>query len=1126
MTVNLRIKKKNIDDNAIDGTKIKLLQNEAVKAVDSSGQVVDLVKLDANGNVLGNGHELAKKTDITQEASSRVAGDNSLDARLDVLEGDAQTVGSVAKALKDGKDYTDEQLLNEKTARINADNVLQQNIDTEILARIDADREEQSARIAADNLEKSQREAADTELRALIDDEVAARISGDSSLTNRINSLEADENTDGSLLKIFKDAKTYTDTKINIEITSRRAADNSLDSRLDVVQGDSSTPGSIAKAQYDAERYADGEVAAERALRENGDSDLYSKIELEVTNLYAAVNSAQHSLGTRITDETNQRVNGDNSLDARLDVVQGDENTAGSILKAIKDAKAYTDQKALDADANLINAINAETTLRINADASLTASDGSLDARLDVVQGDENTAGSILKSLKDAKEYANGQVAVEKTRAMTAETSLNSKIEFFRDNADPAAIDSLKEIVTAFQAADNNLNNAISNISVNVTAELNAEITSRRAADTSLDSKITATVSVEASIRALADTNLGSRIDTEITNRVNGDNSLGTRITDETNQRVAGDNSLTTRLNVVQGDENTAGSISKALKDAKAYTDQKALDANANLLNAINAEVTSRQAAVSSEATSRTNGDNSLDARLDVVQGGSNTLGSIARAQYDAERYADHVVAIEKTRAITAENSLHYRLNFFEENTDSAKLDSLKEIVTAFQAADNNLNNAISNISVNVTAELYEEITSRRAADTSLDARLDILEGDAWVVGSVAKAQYDAERYADLKVSDEQNRAENAEESLRLAINAEVSARLSGDTDLGSRISVLEGDYLTTGSIANMLAQAKEYTDQEINKEEAARIADVNAEESARIQAINTEATARADGDNQLANLIQAEANNRTSAINTERNSRTSAVNQLNSKIDTETNSRQTTVISLESALEDETTYRITGDSELQSQIDELLTRVETVEATTAEGGSVFDLQEKTERIAADSSLESAISAEVTARQQAIADLVGAAPALLDTLKELSDALGQDANFATTIANRFSSIESSLNIATQDGVTYTNQKHQEILALISNTLLKQESFVLDEDDVDNGYVEWPETGIILRSINAFADRLCIFEGADYSLTVTNGVARLTFLNSLTGAGAEAVEVGDSIRITYWKTPTT
>ena len=1133
MTVNLRIKKKNIDDNAIDGTKIKLLQNESVKAVDASGQVVDLVKLDASGNVLGNGYELAKKADLTQEVSSRLAADGSLDERLDVLEGDEFTVGSVAKSFKDGKDYTDEQLLVEKTARIAADDTLQNNIDTETNARIAADQDEQSARVAAIQREQSVRASADTSLQAFINDEVNSRISGDESLAQRLGSLEADENTDGSLLKIYKDAKLYTDTKINIEITSRRAADASLDERLDVVQGNENTTGSIAKAQYDAERYADSKVSDEAGLRAEGDSTINGRITSEIESVYNEFRSADTALNTRVSDETTNRVNGDNSLDSRLDVVQGDENTAGSILKVLKDAKAYTDQKALDANASLINAINTEASARMSADGSLAASDASLDARLDTVQGDENTAGSILKALKDAKNYTNNEVAVEKTRAMNAEASLNSKLDFFKENTDSAAIDSLKEIVDAFQSADGNLNNAISNISVNVTAELYAEITSRRAADTEIYSAISAemqsrasAVQSEANARAAEDTNLSNRINTEINNRTSGDNSLATRIVQEANDRAAGDSSLDARLDTVQGDENTAGSILESLKQAKAYTDQKALDANTNLINAINEEVTSRQAAVSGEAASRVSGDNSLDARLDVVQGDENTAGSILESLKQARAYTDQEVTYERIRAINAETSLHHRLDFFEENVDNAKLDSLKEIVDAFQSADGNLNNAISNISVNVTAELHQEVSARIAADNSLDYRLNVVQGDLSTPGSVAKAQYDAERYADHEVSTEKARAEDAELSLENDISAEESARISADSVLDSRIALLEGDYLTTGSIANMLAQAKEYTNQEIDKEESARIADVNAEESARIEAINTEVEARTDADNQLAGLIEFEKNMRVSAINTEMSSRISADNSLTSKLNAETQTRQSAVISLENALEDETTYRITGDGELQGQIDGLLSRMDTVEIFTAEGGSTFDLQERSERMAADSSLESAISAEVTARQQAIADLVGAAPALLDTLKELSDALGQDANFATTITNRFTAIESSISIATQDGVTYTNQKHQEVLSLISNTLLKQESFVLDEEDVDNGYVEWPETGIILRSINAFADRLCIFEGADYSLTVADGVARLTFLNSLTSGGDEAVEEGDSIRITYWKTPTT
>lgn len=61
-------------------------------------------------------------------------------------------------------------------------------------------------------------------------------------------------------------------------------------------------------------------------------------------------------------------------------------------------------------------------------------------------------------------------------------------------------------------------------------------------------------------------------------------------------------------------------------------------------------------------------------------------------------------------------------------------------------------------------------------------------------------------------------------------------------------------------------------------------------------------------------------------------------------------------------------------------------------------GGSIEDAlaAEAAARIAAD-------AAEVTARNNAIAALVNSAPSTLNTLKELSDALAADPNFATTI---------------------------------------------------------------------------------------------------------------------------
>lgn len=171
--------------------------------------------------------------------------------------------------------------------------------------------------------------------------------------------------------------------------------------------------------------------------------------------------------------------------------------------------------------------------------------------------------------------------------------------------------------------------------------------------------------------------------------------------------------------------------------------------------------------------------------------------------------------------------------------------------------------------------------------------------------------------------------------------------------------------------------------------------------------------------------------------------------------------------------------------------------------------------------MAAEAALQDAIVAESSSRQAAIADLINSAPAVLDTLKELADALGGDENFATTIANRFSSIESSLTAATEDGTGYTDLKHQEILDLISDTLLKKEEVTITAQNVADGYVTLAGTNVISKSMTAFIDRLAVFEGEDFSLSVVDGATRMTFLNSFAPNGDEGVEENEKIRLTYW-----
>jgi len=86
--------------------------------------------------------------------------------------------------------------------------------------------------------------------------------------------------------------------------------------------------------------------------------------------------------------------------------------------------------------------------------------------------------------------------------------------------------------------------------------------------------------------------------------------------------------------------------------------------------------------------------------------------------------------------------------------------------------------------------------------------------------------------------------------------------------------------------------------------------------------------------------------------------------------------------------------------------------------------GKVISTKDELDQVISD------LAAEVSARQsgdtftlnsaksyadQKIADLINGAPALLDTLKELADAIGNDENFAVSVANQVAAVQSALN---------------------------------------------------------------------------------------------------------------
>lgn len=70
-----------------------------------------------------------------------------------------------------------------------------------------------------------------------------------------------------------------------------------------------------------------------------------------------------------ITAETQARTQAVNAINSKLDVINGNENTTGSINKALKDAKAYTDEKVQE-----INGVNSSLTGRVDTNEREIAS--------------------------------------------------------------------------------------------------------------------------------------------------------------------------------------------------------------------------------------------------------------------------------------------------------------------------------------------------------------------------------------------------------------------------------------------------------------------------------------------------------------------------------------------------------------------------------------------------------------------------------------------------------------------------------------------------------------------------------------------------------------------------------
>ena len=161
-----------------------------------------------------------------------------------------------------------------------------------------------------------------------------------------------------------------------------------------------------------------------------------------------------------IAAETQARTEAVNTINGKLNVINGNEETAGSISKALKDAKAYTDKKVQE-----VNGANAALAGRVEANEAAL---GTVDTRITVAKNE---------AVESAKTYTNGQISTIDTAYKAADAKVledakadaAEKVRVAKEALESSIsgvdgkVTALTSKVSANETAISNLRDAISN---------------------------------------------------------------------------------------------------------------------------------------------------------------------------------------------------------------------------------------------------------------------------------------------------------------------------------------------------------------------------------------------------------------------------------------------------------------------------------------------------------------------------------------------------------------------------------------------------------------------------------------------------------------------------------------
>ena len=407
------------------------------KIIGSAPEVLDTLKeiADALGNDPNFAATITKKLaaiteQVNQEIEDRIAGDKANSAEV-AAEVQARKDADTALETK-LKEYVDnksaigdaalgvvkDNLNKEIQDRKDADAAIQSSLDKEIAERKTAD-ETYTQSLANVNqrisdLALSMQESINT-LRNELTEQVNANTTA---IATNQHSIERNSEAITNLTKTVGDNYKEVKDMINEEIIDRTNADSALSSRIDTLNIDLNTESVERKA---ADQVLQVNLDKEVADRTAADKALSTEFTAKLDNTKQALESEVGNINTKLEQEKENRIAGDNALGVRIDSLEAGNTDAMNELKAKVNANT--------------TAINAEKDRAI-------AKETSLEAKID----------TNLQNHKDDMAGINKDILTEKNDRLAGDTLLQTNID--KESTERANQDTLISNAVAQEKAD------------------------------------------------------------------------------------------------------------------------------------------------------------------------------------------------------------------------------------------------------------------------------------------------------------------------------------------------------------------------------------------------------------------------------------------------------------------------------------------------------------------------------------------------------------------------------------------------------------------------------------------------------------------------------------------------